>query len=115
MGRVRGRAPRGIRGDRLIFGRKPFSDLIRRQLDVFAEDEANGVLADVEEMRRRYDAADRDEAEDAFGDYGDAIDAVKDALVDMRDRFAATLDDSEAYERAFEDAARKRWRWLYDT
>jgi hypothetical protein len=30
----------------------------------------------------------------------------------MRDRFAATLDEPEKYERDFEDAARKRWRWL---
>ena len=86
--------------------------MIGRQLDVFAEDEADGLLAEVQEMKRRYDAAERDEAEDAYGDYVDAIDAVKDALADMRDRFAATLDDSEAYERAFEDAARRRWRWL---
>ena len=39
---------------------------------------------------------------------------MKDALADMRDRFASTLDEgaAEEYERAFEDAARKRWRWL---
>ena len=97
-----------------MFGRKRFSDVIGRQLDVFAEDEADGLLADVEEMKRRYDAADRDESEEAYGDYVDAIDAVKDALADMRDRFAATLDEdgAERYEPAFEDAARRRWRWL---
>jgi hypothetical protein len=39
---------------------------------------------------------------------------VIDALAEMRDRFAATLEEplDEEYERAFEDAARKRWRWL---
>ena len=114
MGRLRRGAPRRVRGDRLIFGRKRFGDVIGRQLDVFAEDEADGLLADLEEMKRRYDAADRDEAEEAYGDYVDAIDAVKDALADMRDRFAATLDEdaAEQYEPAFEDAARRRWRWL---
>jgi hypothetical protein len=112
MGRIGAGAPRRVRGDRLIFGRKRFSDVIRRQLDLFAHDEADGLLADAEEMKRRYDSADRDDAEEAYGDYVDEIDAVKDALADMRDRFAATLDDSEEYEKAFEDAARRRWRWL---
>jgi hypothetical protein len=98
----------------VIFRRNLFADTISRQLDLFAEDEAHGLLADVQEMKRLYDAAERDEAEEAYGDYVDAIDAVKDALADMRDRFAATLDDdaAERYEHAFEDAARRRWRWL---
>ena len=95
-----------------MFGRSPFRDVISRQLDLFAADEQKGLLADVEETKRLYDEADRDDAEDAYGDHVDAIDAVKDALADMRDRFAATQDEPEEYERAFEDAARKRWRWL---
>jgi hypothetical protein len=98
----------------VIFRRQPFRDVIARQLNVFAEDEADIMLAEVAELKRRYDEADRDDAEEAYGDYVDAIDAVKDALADMRDRYAATLDEplAEQYERAFEDAARKRWRWL---
>ena len=98
----------------MIFRRNRFADTISRQLDLFTEDEAGGLLADLDEMKRRYDASDRDEAEESYGDYVDAIDAVKDALAEMRDRFAATLDErtGESYERAFEDAARRRWRWL---
>lgn len=96
----------------MIFRRNRYADTISRQLDLFAADEARGLLADVQELKERYDGADRDDAEEAYGDYVDGIDAVKDALTDMRDRFASTLDDSEEYERAFEDAARKRWRWL---
>jgi hypothetical protein len=98
----------------VILGRNRFRDTIARQLDLFAEDEANGLLAEVAELDRRYTEAERDEAEEAFGDYADAVDAVIDALADMRDRFAATLEEplAERYERAFEDAARKRWRWL---
>jgi len=97
-----------------VFGRSRFRDTISRQLDLFADDEAHGLLADVQESKRRYDEADRDDAEEMYGDYVDAIDAVKDALADMRYRFAATLDEKAAdeYEPAFEDAARKRWRWL---
>ena len=94
--------------------RNPFRDVIARQLDLFAADEADGLLAEVAEEKRRYDDTDRDDAEAVYGDYVDAIDAVKDALADMRDRFAATLgeDAAEEYEEAFEDAARRRWRWL---
>ncbi len=96
----------------MIFRRNRFGDTISRQLDLFAEDEAHGLLADVQELDERYRRAEREEAEETYGDYADAVDAVKDALADMRDRFAATLDEPEQYERAFEDAARKRWRWL---
>jgi hypothetical protein len=94
--------------------RDRFRDVIARQLDLFADDEADGLLADVRELDRRYAHTDRDEAEEAYGDYVDAVDAVKDALADMRSQFAATLDDdrAEEYEQAFEDAARRRWRWL---
>ena len=91
-----------------------FCDTINRQLDIFAADEEHGLLAEVAELEQRYTHADRDEAEEAFGDYSDAVDALIDALAEMRDRFASTLDEplAEEYERAFEDAARKRWRWL---
>jgi len=94
-----------------MFARGRFRDVIARQLDLFAEDGAD-LLDDVRELERRYDRADRDEAEEAYGDYADAVDAVKDALADMRDRFASTLGAPEEYETAFENAARRRWRWL---
>ena len=88
-----------------------FSDLVSRQLDIFAED---GLLEDVREAKTRYDRADRDDAEEAFGDYMDLVDAVKDALAEMRDRYASTLEGAAAdeYEAEFERVARKRWRWL---
>ena len=98
----------------MILRRARFRDTISRQLDLFAEDEAHGLLAEVAELDRRYTRAARDDAEEAYGDYEDAVDAMIDALAGMRDRFAATLEEplAEQYERAFEDAARKRWRWL---
>jgi hypothetical protein len=99
----------------VIFRRRErFGDVIARQLDLFTADEADGLLAEVADEKRRYDETDRDDAEEVYGDYVDAIDAVKDALADMRDQFAATLgeDAAEEYAEAFEDAARRRWRWL---
>jgi hypothetical protein len=94
--------------------RRRFSDVVTRQLDVFAVDEADGLLAEMREMKGKYDKADREDAEEAYGDFMDVVDAVKDALADMRDRFAQTLegDAVEEYESVFESAARKRWRWL---
>jgi hypothetical protein len=98
----------------VIFRRGRFADTISRQLDLFADAEAHGLLAEVQELDARYRSAERDEAEEAYGDYSDAVDAVIDALAEMRDRFAATLEEplAEEYERVFEAAARKRWRWL---
>lgn len=98
----------------MTLGRRRFRDVITRQLDVFGSDEANGLLAEVSAAKSRYDRAGRDEAEESYGDYMDIIDAVKDALVDMRNRYEQTLDAaaSEEYEAAFNRAARKRWPWL---
>jgi type II secretory pathway component PulC len=97
----------------MMFQRR-FSDVVKRQLDVFAIDESSGLLAEVHEMKRKYDRAERQSAEEAYGDYVDIVDAVKEALADMRNRFAQTLDGDavEEYEAAFERAARRRWRWL---
>jgi hypothetical protein len=94
----------------MIFRRR-FADVIARQLDVFAEDEARGLLAEVRELKRRYDEAERENAEEAYGDYTDVVESATEALADMRDRFARTLeeDTAEEYERAFNRAVQKRW------
>jgi hypothetical protein len=95
----------------VIFRRGRFSDVIARQLDVFATDEANGLLAEVREAKDKYDRADRDEAEEVYGDYVDVVEAATEALADMRDRYKRTLDDAtaDAYEAGFNRAVKKRW------
>lgn len=95
----------------MIFKRRRFADVISRQLDVFAEDEAKGLVEEVREKKELYDRADRDEAEEMYGDYVDVVEAATEALADMRDRFARTLDDNtaEEYEDAFNRAVKKRW------
>jgi hypothetical protein len=94
-----------------MFGRRRFSDLISRQLDVFAEDEADGLFAEVREKKELYDRADRSEAEEMYGDYVDVVEAATEALAEMRYRFRSTLDEAtgEAYEEAFNRAVKKRW------
>jgi hypothetical protein len=94
-----------------MFRRARFRDLISRQLDVFAEDESEGLLTEVREAKQNYDRADREEAEEAYGDYVDVVEAATEALADMRDRFKQTLDEDagEAYEAEFNRAVKKRW------
>ena len=97
----------------MIFRRDRFGELIRRQLDLFVEDEAE-LLREAEAAERVYDGADRDSAEEAYGDYQLVLEAIGDALADRRDTYAATLADDarEAYEREFDRAANRRFRSL---
>jgi hypothetical protein len=93
------------------FRRNRFAAVVARQLDVFAEDEASGLLEEVRDAKATYDRADRDESEELYGDYMDVVEAATEALADMRWRYAATLDEdaAEEYEEAFNRAVRKRW------
>ena len=94
----------------MIFRRGCFGDVISRQLDVFEQDEA-GLIDECREKEAAYNRTDRDDAEEAYGDYMDVVEAATEALADMRDRFARTLDEdgAEDYEDAFNRAVRKRW------
>ena len=95
----------------MIFRRRRFADVVGRQLDVFAEDQANDLFAEVRERKLAYDRADRDDAEELYGDYVDAVESATEALADMRDRYKRTLDDDtgEQYEEEFNRAVKKRW------
>ena len=66
-------APRALPGAALSF-----EDLIRRQLDLF-EEECADLIADCDAAERAYDAADRDEAEEQYGDYLDLVETGTDA------------------------------------
>ncbi|HEY3541454.1 MAG TPA: hypothetical protein VGK79_02840 [Gaiellaceae bacterium] len=95
----------------MMFRRRRFADLIERQLGVFAEDRARDLFEDVRVRKALYDGAGRDEAEELYGDYVDAVETATEALADMRDRFKQTLDEdaAEEYEREFNRAVKKRW------
>ena len=95
----------------MIFRKRRFADVIERQLDVFAEDQRADIFAEIRDRKALYDGADRDDAEELYGDYIDAVETGTEALADMRDRFKQTLDDAaaEEYEREFNRAVKKRW------
>jgi uncharacterized protein YukE len=84
--------------------------VIARQLDLFVEDDAD-LLAECREKFRAYQDAPREDAEEAYGDWVDLVEAATETLADMRDRFARTLDEETvaAYEDSFNRAVRKRW------
>jgi len=92
------------------FRRDPLRDVIARQLDLFVADEAD-LLEECREKFRLYQHADREDREEAYGDVSDAVETATEALADMRDRFARTLDEdtAEMYEESFNRAVRKRW------
>ena len=91
--------------------RARFSDVIERQLDLFAR-EHRGLIDDCAAAERSYAHADRNEAEERYGDYVDLVETGTEALADLRDNFATTLDDDAAdeYTAAFNRAVFKRFR-----
>ena len=91
------------------FRRGRFHDVVQRQLDLFEREHA-GLLRDAEEALAAYDAAERDEAEERYGDYLDLVEAGQDELVELRESYAYTLDQATAdeYEATFNALARKR-------
>jgi len=96
-----------------VFRRRRFREVIDRQLTFFLEDDAD-LLVDVDRALDRYNQADRDDAEELYGDYQLAIEAATDRLAELRDTFARTLDedDAEQYVREFNRSVVGRWRAL---
>jgi hypothetical protein len=91
--------------------RARFSELIDRQLDLF-EREQRGLIEDCIAAERAYNRAERDEAEERYGDYVDLVETGTEVLADLRDNFASTLDEEAAdeYKHAFNRAVLRRFR-----
>ena len=96
-----------------MFRRKRFREVIERQLAFFQEEDAD-LLDDVDRALDKYNAADRDEAEELYGDYQLTIEAATDRLAEFRDAYARTLDedDAEQYVYEFNRSVVDRWRAL---
>jgi hypothetical protein len=86
-----------------------FSELIDRQLNLFERGDAE-FLARVEEAERAYDQADREDAEEVYARFQELVEHGTDALAEMRDAYAASLDeaDADAYVAEFNAAVHRR-------
>ena len=93
----------------MIFRKRRFADLIARQLELFERDHAD-VIAEAQARLDAYNRADRDEAEELYGEYVDAVETGTEILADMRWEYIRTLDDdaAEEYEAEFNRAVLKR-------
>ena len=91
----------------MIFRRSKYATVIDAQLDLFLR-EHRDVLEDVATRLEQYNAAERDKAEELYGDYVDAVETGTEILADLRDNYAQTLDDPEPYLRDFNRAVTKR-------
>ena len=89
--------------------RRPFVDLVERQLDLFTSEHA-GLIADVEASLGAYNRAPREEAEERYGDFLDLVETGTDGLIELRENYASSLDPdaAEAYRRIFNDAVRRQ-------
>jgi len=86
-----------------------FVDLVERQIALFTAENA-GLIRDTEAALDTYNRAPRDKAEERYGDYLDLVETGTDELVELRDNFAATLDEDsyEEYHDVFNRVVRKR-------
>lgn len=93
-----------------MFRRGRFDELVTRQLDLFASDEA-ALLEEATQADAAWTNAAADESEELYGDYQLVVDAIGERLHDVREAYAATLEDAagDEYRRAFDKAARKRF------
>jgi hypothetical protein len=82
-----------------------FAELIARQLELFERQDAE-FLRRVDDAERAYDAAEREDAEEVYGRYQELVEHGTEALAEMRDAYADTLDvgDADEYVAEFNQA-----------
>ena len=90
-----------------MFRRARFAKVIDAQLDLFVRDHAH-VIAEAKDRLDAYNRAGRDEAEELYGDYVDAVETGTEILADVRDYYARTLDDADRYCIEFNRAVARR-------
>jgi hypothetical protein len=97
-----------------VLKRGRFADIIRRQLDLAAQENAE-LMTSCQAALRAYDQADREDAGEYYERFGDLQEELMDALEGIRDGYAATLDDAtgEGYAAEFDRAAAKRFQGLW--
>lgn len=92
----------------MIFRRSRFQELVERQLDLFASE--TELLDEAAAANTAWTRAGTEDSEELYGDYQLVVDAIGEALYDIRETYAATLvDTADEYRAAFDKAARKRF------
>jgi len=86
-----------------------YGQVIDAQLALF-EREHHDVIEEAQERLAEYNRAGRDEAEELYGDYVDAVETGTEILADLRDNYARTVDDPEKYCAEFNRAVARRLR-----
>jgi hypothetical protein len=97
----------------VIFRRARFRDVVVRQLELFAEDEAD-LLRAARDADSAWSEAGAEDSEELYGDYQLVADEIGERLYDLRETYAGALDANaaEEYRAEFDRAARKRFRTL---
>jgi isocitrate dehydrogenase kinase/phosphatase len=90
-----------------MFRRARYASVIDAQLALFERDHRD-VIDEANERLDAYNRAGREEAEELYGDYVDAVETGTEILADLRDHYARTLDDAERYLMEFNRAVLKR-------
>ena len=90
-----------------MFRRTRFARVIEAQLDLFEREHAD-VVDEAQERLDAYNRADRDDAEELYGDYVDAVETGTELLADLRDHYARSLEDPDRYLEEFNRAVAKR-------
>src|SRR3954464_11907395 len=72
--------------------------------------EHRDVIDEAQQRLAEYNRADRDEAEELYGDYVDAVETGTEILADLRDHYARSVDDPERYCAEFNRAVARRLR-----
>ena len=90
--------------------RRPFADLVRRQLDIFTQDEA-ALLQEARTAEIAWQRSGRESAEEAYGDWQLVADSIAERLLDLRETYGGTLDETTGptYRGVFDGQARKRF------
>jgi hypothetical protein len=92
-----------------MFGRNRFAPIVDAQLELFVH-EHRDLIDDVAARLETYNGAERGDAEELYGDYVDSVETGTEILAEMRDHYAATLEDPDSYLRAFQRGVERRLR-----
>jgi len=94
-----------------VFGGGRLDDVVRRQLDLLAADQAP-LFEEAEKADAAWSGATREESEELYGEYQLIVDEIGDRLYDVREAYASSLDEltGDEYRAAFNKATLKRFR-----